>query len=97
MFTDVNDDSSDLDKKRIEMQIGRLSIVLDDKFILESCLSTAINLTFFFRKSKAGGKKKTLPRAKHTNYYPVIKIERKEMLSFGGSIAVVTSLKHRQN
>lgn len=58
MFTDVNDDSSDLDKKRIEMQIGRLSIVLDDKFILESCLSTAINLTFFSAKAKLAVKKK---------------------------------------
>ena len=59
MFTDVNDDSSDF-KKRIEMQIGRLSIVLDDNFILESYLSTAINLTFFsFHKNKAGRKQNT--------------------------------------
>lgn len=67
MFTDVNDDSSDLDKKkRIETQIGRLSIVLDDKFILESYLSTAINLTFFsFRKSKAGGKQNTSTSERH--------------------------------
>ena len=79
------------------MQIGRLSIVLDDKFILESYLSTAINLTFFLSAKAKLAVNKTLPRAKRTNYYPVIKIERKEMLSFGKSIAVVTSLKHRQN
>lgn len=66
MFTDVNDDSSDLDKKRIEMQIGRLSIVLDDKFILVSYLSTAIDLTFFsFRKSKASGKQNTSTSETH--------------------------------
>lgn len=60
MFTNLNDDSSDLEK-RIEMQIGRLSIVLDDKFILDSCLSTEIKLTFFFSflKREAGGKQNT--------------------------------------
>ena len=91
MFTDLNDDSSDLEK-RIEMQIGRLSIVLGDKFTLDSSLSTEIKLTFFFLSSKGKlAENKTLPRAKHKHHFRTIKIERKKNFSFGESTAFVTS------
>lgn len=83
MFTDLNDDSSDLEK-RIEMQIGRLSIVLDDKFTLDSSLSTEIKLTFFFFPQKGSWRKTKHFQERNTKTTSVqLKSSEKKNLSFG--------------